>query len=157
MAILATCAQAITFNKMKFSQDIDLNALQATQESLKSTNQVLIIGTKDTSASIVEQQNVQNANGIVFDIHDEGDVKFVFQDSDILGNPLDRVLFNGRSLRELIQDEMRNNMQVLLPGQMTNLVLNMTHNPLWGKKLAVIGDSLISAPTKATSYPSYIA
>ena len=35
--------------------------------------------------------------------------------------------------------------------------MSMTWNPLWGKKLAVIGDSLISAPTKETSYPAYIA
>ena len=33
----------------------------------------------------------------------------------------------------------------------------MVYNPLWGKKLAAIGDSLISSPTHDTSYPYYIA
>ncbi len=33
----------------------------------------------------------------------------------------------------------------------------MVYNPLWGKKLAAIGDSLISSPTHSTSYPYYIA
>jgi len=33
----------------------------------------------------------------------------------------------------------------------------MVYNPLWGKKLAAIGDSLISSPSHNTSYPYYIA
>ena len=61
-------------------------------------------------------------------------------------------------------DVMRD-VSIQLGAQQTNIsrqvssetVGQMVYNPLWGKKLAAIGDSLIASPTIETSYPYYIA
>ena len=39
----------------------------------------------------------------------------------------------------------------------SNTIQEMVYNPLWGKKLAVIGDSLTVTPTVETSWSANIA
>lgn len=48
-------------------------------------------------------------------------------------------------------------MATITPPGVTNIVNEMTSNPLWGKKLAVIGDSLTCTPSKEQSYGAFIA
>jgi len=48
-------------------------------------------------------------------------------------------------------------MATITPPGVTNIVNEMTSNPLWGKKLAVIGDSLTCTPSKEQSYSAFIA
>ncbi len=131
-------------------------------------NSNLIIGGNPTSIQGIPEQRIQYLDGITFDVYEDGDVNFFFNDVPEGINPLDKILVNGiplaQSIRDTVMDAMRD-ASTQLGEQQTNIsrqvssetVGQMVYNPLWGKKLAAIGDSLISSPTHNTSYPYYIA
>lgn len=89
---------------------------------------------------------------------DDGKLNINFAENDLdFGEPIERIHINGVTLKDIIRNETYKYMSSITPLALTNIVLGMTWNPLWGKKLVVIGDSLISSPTRETSYPSFIA
>lgn len=71
--------------------------------------------------------------------------------------PLTRIKVNGKSLLDFINEAVDARNAYNDRTATTNTVRDLVYNPLWGKKLAVIGDSLTCTPTKETSYPYYIA
>ena len=95
--------------------------------------------------------------GITLDVLDDGTLNFNFDETDLLDNPIDRVYVNGKRLTEIIREKVELSIGQLDP---TNQALSMLANPLWGKKLVAIGDSLTTAypySDLSHSYPAYIA
>ncbi len=102
-------------------------------------------------------------NGITFEVKEDGELRFIFQ-SDVMGqpigNPMNRITINGVSLLRIIDDRIQEKIQQaggISPSSITNQIRGMVYNPLWGKKLAVIGDSLTCTPKVEQSYPYFIA
>lgn len=154
--MMATISFGVPFENMKFNQEIDTNAVKA----LTSNN--------DGSIYMVAGQNnieIPPSDGINFIVQEDGVVNFNFQEEILgqqLGNPLSRIFINGKTLYQTIDELVAQKVSEQLVGvatseAITNTIRGMVYNPLWGKKLAVIGDSLISSPTRETSYPAYIA
>ena len=154
--MMATISFGVPFENMKFNQEIDTNAVKA----LTSNN--------NGSIYMVAGQNdmeIPPSDGINFIVQEDGVVNFHFQEEILgqqLGNPLARILINGKTLSQTIEELVAQKIAEQLVGvatseAITNTIRGMVYNPLWGKKLAVIGDSLISSPTRETSYPAYIA
>lgn len=149
-------AFGVPFQNMSLQQDVDTNAISA------------ISSTADGGICIVSGKpppDMSPTDGICFLVDEDSTINFKFPDMVLgqdMGNPLERILVNGKPLSESLQELVVQNIQdqlsgVATTGAITKAIQSMVYNPLWGKKLAVIGDSLISTPTRNTSYPAYIA
>jgi hypothetical protein len=126
--------------------------------SISSTNGTVIIG-----GTPEQNSSIQQVNGITFEVKEDGELRFIFQ-SDVMGqpigNPMNRITINGVSLLRIIDDRIQEKIQQaggISPSSITNQIRGMVYNPLWGKKLAVIGDSLTCTPKVEQSYPYFIA
>ena len=166
---------AVDFQSINLSQNVNTNALDVVNTCLsKMENGTVVVKTDESDITDIDSQRVHgNANGITFDMYEDGEMRIYFEDDG--RSPLDKVVINGKTLNDTIHDavsqtvaQMLNNGQSMIVqyiddkmdsrvGDVSNAVNAMVYNPLWGKKLAVIGDSLISSPTRETSYPAYIA
>lgn len=152
-SIVFTCL-GLTFNKIPlgsetFKQDDPLGVKQISnivdqvstfqQNVSYSTNtQTLIIRTCDTNFSnsveqINEYVNRKHIDGITLDAP-FGSIN-LFTDED--DNQYKKVFINGLNLEQIIAKELK--------------------NPLFGKKLAIIGDSQSCTPNKETCYAGLIA
>ena len=157
MAMALCCfATPKDFDKIPLSQEMDIKSLDASSNGIAKKNDALFFGYDQNPTN--QPTQASHFDGIVIQIGEEdGKIWFYFSFQEGMDDPIERVLVNGRTLKSRIQDIIDRKCGIYTPSFYTNLVLDMSFNPLWGKKLAVIGDSLISAPTKATSYPYYIA
>ena len=81
-----------------------------------------------------------DVNGVTVDIYEDGKLKIYFNDPLADANPLDKILVNDVPLLDEIDKR-----------------VFKQYNPLYGKKLAVVGDSLTVAPSVGKSYSSFIA
>ena len=90
---------AVPFENLKFSQNIDTNAVQ----SISSSNDGSLYMTSGKNQGIIPQ-----SDGITFLVQDDGDINFVFQEDDEnifpIDNPTDRIFINGKTLKKTIED-----------------------------------------------------
>lgn len=155
---LSMSLMGVPFQNLKFNQEMDVQSLDAVNKSMKSTNGLVVVSSMENWG---EHQYPSNVNGVVFKILEDGVVRFDFDEDPVSEPPTERLIINGIPLNTLIDQKIQaaivNNLDSITKSSMTGLVQRMVYNPLWGKKLAVIGDSLTSTPTLETSYPYYIA
>ena len=143
--LLGGMAHAVPFEKMKFNQDINTNVLQTLQEKMNSTNGTLVVRASSAFKGEIPVERVNASNGITFDVYEDGEVKFFFDTQDDQRNPCDRIFVNGLTLNQIFQ---------------TNMVeAANVNNPLWRKKLAIVGDSLTMNPypSEGKRYVDYIS
>ena len=90
---------------------------------------------------------------------EDSTIRFTFDETDILGNPIDRIMVNGKPLKQLISELVESKSDIAAPDKVREFISTYHPNPLWGKKLVAVGDSLITRPLPAesTSYPAFIA
>ena len=153
-----------TFETMKFHQEMSSASIDAINNRMKATNGIMIISSEmpkgDTPDEITEM------DGITFEVQADEKINFIIRDEDIFGNtfksPLSSILVNKKPLENYINEAIDQKIidqkiKDITAQAMTNLIQTMVYNPLWGKKLAVIGDSLIASPSHETSYSYYVA
>lgn len=164
IAISCLMAGAVNFENVKFSQNIETRAIDVVNSAIIGTNGVVSLKTPDTDFSGIPEDKIQSANGVTFDIYEDGEIRFFFDATDDARAPMDRIFVNGKKLSQEIKERVdagisENNaqMSIMTPPGVSNVVSEMVYNPLWGKKLAVIGDSLTVSPSKELSYGSFIA
>ena len=156
LVAMAYMTFGVPFQHMRFDQNIDTNGIQ----SIKGNSDGSIM--LQSGGSVLE---LPQNDGITFMVQEDDTINFNLQDEVLgqkLGNPLGRILVNGKTLASVIDEIVTSQVEIKLQGiatasEITNSIRGMIYNPLWGKKLAVIGDSLISSPTRETSYPAFIA
>ena len=157
----ALVAQCVPFERMNLHKEIVPEALDAASQSLRQSNNgdLTILSGGHTSGEI--PQEVLDSDGITFHVKDDGTINFIIDNDDIIGFPhaslLDRIIVNGITMKSLMNDIVMDESKKHSPSAITNTILDMAYNPLWGKKLAAIGDSFIAWPTHNTSYPAFIA
>ena len=155
---LSMSLMGVPFQNLRFNQEMDIQSLDAVNKSMKSTNGLVVVSSMENWG---EHQYPSNVNGVVFKILEDGVVRFDFDEDPVSEPPTERLIINGVPLNTLIDQKIQaaidNSIDAITKGSMTGLVQRMVYNPLWGKKLAVIGDALSSTPTLETSYPYYIA
>lgn len=164
IAISCLMAGAVNFENVKFSQNIETRAIDVVNSAIIGTNGVVSLKTPDTDFSGIPEDKIQSANGVTFDIYEDGEIRFFFDATDDARAPMDRIFVNGKKLSQEIKEmvdagisEYDAQMSILTPPGVSNVVSEMVYNPLLGKKLAVIGDSLTVSPSKELSYGSFIA
>lgn len=157
-------AMAVNFENIKFSQNIDMHAIDTVNNAVTGTNGVVSVKTPDTDFNGIPPEKIRASNGITFDIYEDGELKFFFDTTDDNRDPMDRIFVNGKKMSDEIHERIRagieqNNrdLDLLSPPGVSNIVSGITYNPLLGKKLAVIGDSLTVSPSKELSYGAFIA
>ena len=156
-AILAMAAFSVPFENIKFSHNVDTQSLEVARQSIGETNGVTTIGKIVPGTQGIPPQRISTLNGIVFDIYEEGTVKFFFNELDEDANPTDRIFINDKPLTEVIQARVDDGIQQSQGQASSNVVQTIVYNPLWGKHLAAIGDSLTISPSMEVSYPYLIA
>ena len=72
-------------------------------------------------------------------------------------DPMDKIFVNGIKMSDIVAEKVQSGIEHSQYETTSNIVRQMTYNPLWGKKLAVIGDSLTVSPSKELSYGAFIA
>ena len=145
--LLIGAAFAVPFERMRLGQDINTNVLNTLQEKMNSTNGTLVLRASSSYQGEIPYDRVNASNGITFDVYEDGEVKFFFDTQDDQRNPADRIFVNGKTLNQLIQEQ--------IPENILDIVNQ--NNPLWKKKLVVLGDSLVMNPYDGTTYSAYIA
>lgn len=150
--VFGLCVQtlAVPFQNMRLDHNIDTQSMDIVSHTIGETNGTLRIGKVIGNPPVFG-----NFNGITFDIYDEGELRFMFNELPDGVDPMDKIFVNGKKLSDEIHEQIQNgieqnnmNLEILSPPGMSNIVYGMTYNPLWGKKLAVIGDSLTCTPSK---------
>ena len=63
-------------------------------------------------------------------------------------DPMDKIFVNGIKMSDIVAEKVQSGIEQTKYEAASNIVKQMTYNPLWGKKLAVIGDSLTCSPSK---------
>lgn len=154
-AIACLSAFSIPFENVKFSQNIDTQSIETVSQTIGVTNGVTTIGKITYGASGTLPSQLGNLNGITFDIYEDGDLKFFFNEIQDGTDPMDKIFINGKKLSDEIHERIQNgieqnnrDLETMSPPGVSNIVSGMEYNPLWGKKLAVIGDSLTCSPSK---------
>ena len=99
--LLFTTCLGVSFQRMKLNHDIDVRSMDAIANNITKTNSTLMIGTDDASMANIPSQKLYNVDGIVFDVYEDGYVKFFFNDIDESTNPLDKIIVNGDEKRYL--------------------------------------------------------
>ena len=156
-AIACLSAFSIPFENVKFYQNIDTQSMETVSQTIGSTNGVTTIGKITYGAGGTLPSQLGNLNGITFDIYDDGDLKFFFNEMEDGTDPMDKIFVNDRTLGQIVQEKVEAGVQATQYQVASNTFVQLMNNPLWGKKLAVIGDSLTGGSSKTTSYPYYIA
>ena len=150
--VLGICVQtlAVPFQNMNLDHNIDTQSMDIVSHTIGETNETLRIG-----RVLGDNPTYGNINGITFDIYDEGELRFMFSELPDGVDPMDRIFVNGKKLSDEIHERIQNgieqnnrDLEILSPPGVSNIVSGMEYNPLWGKKLAVIGDSLTCSPSK---------
>lgn len=106
------------------------------------------------------ERNLNDVNGITFEVEENDVVQFKMNEmpgDPSQKNPLQRILLNDKTLGDCIEQLVDTYIAEMSPEDMSNIVARMVYNPLWGKKLAVIGDSLTVYPSWDKSYSKNIA
>ena len=156
-ALIAIQCLGVPFQNLKFNTDIDTNAVNAINGKVVVSNDTFAINSegKEIPSSVMS-----GVNGITFEVRDEGEIRFVVQEEFFpgqqMGSALDRITINGKSLLATINEVVDAKLSTVSPRGVTNTIQSMVYNPLWGKKLAVIGDSLACTP-RGESYCDLIA
>ena len=137
-AMMAGIAFATPLQNIRLDSNIDTRAVEDAAKVISYTNEIGVIGVVSSGLREVLPDRLHDMNGIVFDVYEDGKVMFYFNDpiSDI--NPLDRIMLNDKTLNQEINDR-------------------FMFNPLFGKKLAIIGDSQSCSPSKDKCYAGLIA
>ena len=152
--VLGICVQtlAIPFQNMRLDHNIDTQSMDIVSHTIGETNETLRIG-----KVIGGHPTYGNFNGIIFDIYDEGELRFMFNELPDGVDPMDKIFVNGRKMSDIMAEKAQSGIEQSQHEATSNIVRQMTYNPLWGKKLAVIGDSLTCTPSKDKSYGGFIA
>jgi len=154
----ATClCSGVPFESLNLSQNVEANALDAINATMENTNGISFIKSQDSRISGIPESKMRTANGITFDIYEDGEVRFFFDETDDPRDPLDKILVNNKKMSQVIQEKIDAGDMDKAKLATSNTILEMTYNPLWGKKLAVIGDSLTCSPGVNQSYSFFIA
>ena len=131
---------AVPFGNMRFDQEINVQSINAMNEAVTSTNGTTLIGSK--KGDFPEQEGTDD---ITFHVGEKGGIKFILEaeedDTEVIG----RVSVNGKPLKTLIAEQALEAVNV--------------NNPLWRRKLAIVGDSLTMNPYPADGkrYVDYIS
>lgn len=109
---LPLVAFAVPFEQMKLTQDINTQSLDVVSQNIvKDSNANLIVGGNSESLAGIPPQRLQNLDGIIFDVYEDGEVNFFFNDLPYGTKPLDKILVNGiplaQSIRETVMDAMK--------------------------------------------------
>lgn len=128
---------------MRLDHNIDTQSMDIVSHTIGETNGTLRIG-----KVIGDHPIYVNFNGIIFDIYDEGELRFMFNELPDGVDPMDKISVNGRKMSDIIAEKVQSGIEQSKYEATSNIVRQMTYNPLWGKKLAVIGDSLTCSPSK---------
>ena len=131
---------AAQFQNIPFNQDIDTNSIETAGKVLSMTNDTAILGVSTDGMNNTSKVRAGDVNGVTVDIYEDGKLKIYFNDPLADANPLDKILVNDVPLLDEIDKR-----------------VFKQYNPLYGKKLAVVGDSLTVAPSVGKSYSSFIA
>ena len=139
--LVISCAHGANLENISLKKNIDTEALDTVSKSMSMTNDTLFLGV-DTTGHLLSPSNTKviNLNGILIDIYDDGKLQICFNDPVEDANPFDKIMINDKTLFQEIEYR-----------------ITKTFNPLYGKKLAVIGDSLTCYPSMEKSYPYFIA
>ena len=143
--VLGLCVQtlAVPFQNMRLDHNIDTQSMDIVSHTIGETNGTLRIG-----KVIGGHPTYGNFNGIIFDIYDEGELRFMFNELPDGVDPMDKIFVNGRKMSDIMAEKVQSGIEQSQYEATSNIVRQMTYNPLWGKKLAVIGDSLTCTPSK---------
>jgi len=163
--MVAMTGFGVPLENLNLQQNVDVGAMDAISQEIAKTNTTMIIGLNGKSITNIPPERLMLLDGIAFDIYDDGEVRFYFNDIPDEMSPLERMKFNGSSLKSLIDGIVEHKVRDVLALTVTGIARNVSadvvaqhvYNPLWGKKLAVIGDSLISTPRIDNSYVGYVA
>ena len=163
--VAAVTALGVPLENLNLQQNIDSGAMDAISQEIAKTNTTMIIGLNGVDMNGIPTERLTLLDGITFDIYEDGEVNFFFNDMPVEMSPLEKMMFNGSSLKSLIDGIVERKVMDVLALTVTNIARNVSsdvvaervYNPLWGKKLAVIGDSLISNPRTTESYAYYVS
>ena len=131
---------ATPFQNIRFDQNINTQSLETTEKVLSMTNDTAILGVTSEEMNSTAKLRASEVNGVTIDIYEDGKLKLYFTDPLEGTDPLDKILVNDIPLLKAIED------RIVGRG-----------NPLWGKKLAILGDSLTVVPGIPKSYGACIA
>lgn len=124
---------------------------------MSAQNNTLTINSEEVA---VPETQLNAVNGITFEVQDDGEIRFIIQEEFFpghsYGSALDRITINGKSILSTMTEIVDAKLGSASPRAITNTINGMVYNPLWGKKLAVIGDSLTCTP-RGKSYCDFIA
>ena len=143
--VLGLCIQtlAVPFQNMRLDHNIDTQSMDIVSHTIGETNGTLRIGKVIGNPPVFG-----NINGITFDIYDEGELRFMFSELPDGVDPMDKIFVNGIKMSDIVAEKVKSGIEQTKYEAASNIVKQMTYNPLWGKKLAVIGDSLTCTPSK---------
>lgn len=156
-AITALTTLSEQLKNLNFNENIDVDSINKINEQVVVTNGTLVFKSNDTNGDSIDFATKNLPNGMTFHVGDDGKLQFLFDDEDLGGKAFDRIIINGKPLFQAIDERIDEKMSSVTPSSMSNLVQNMVYNPLWGKKLAIIGDSLTVSPSKNESWGAFIA
>ena len=145
-------AFGVELQDMSLSQDMyedSLDSMSTFQIGVVDGETQVVVSNGDGVARL----QLQEDSGMTFRCGGNGVVKFQFDD-DAFNSPVDRLLVNGKPLGELIAQLAQRRASA---PTVKSVVEAATYNPLWGKKLAAIGDSLITSPAGDVSYAAQVA
>lgn len=131
---------AVPFGNLRLDQEINVQSINAVNEAVTSTNGTTLIGSK--KGDFPEQEGNED---ITFHVGDKGGIKFILEaeedDTEVIG----RISVNGKPLKTLIAEQALDAVNA--------------NNPLWRKKLAIVGDSLTMNPypNEGKRYVDYIS
>lgn len=145
----------VTLNNMKLNQDIKLDKIDIVDETIQKTNSTLIIQDGITQGNIYDSENLKDTNGITFDAQD-GFVKFFFNDGTPMQS-MDRILVNNKSLGQILYGQNQEMIDLIVEQKVDEKIKIMNPNPLWGKKLGIMGDSETTVPSINESFGALIA
>lgn len=99
--VLGICVQtlAIPFQNIGLNHNIDTQSMDIVSHTIGETNGILRIG------KILGKPPARNHfNGITFDIYEDGELRFFFDDTDDTREPMDRIFINGKKMSQEIQE-----------------------------------------------------
>lgn len=154
LSMVVSYSFSVTINNMPLNQEVNTNSIEAINSSMDSVSGTLVIKSKDTNTNRLER--IKSTNGVTIDIYEDGELKLYFENELNSKAPMDRITVNDVSISKLVEQMIDHKMSMSSPSSISNTISEMVYNPLWGKKLAVVGDSLTEAPSKAQSWPEFI-
>lgn len=108
MLVAAMSAFGVPFERINLYQEIQVDAIETINDTMKSTNGTTIIMSGNQTTNPPPEK--LEFNGIKFEVLDDGFINFIlheddtFGQSNIFGEPMERIFINDKTLKTCIEE-----------------------------------------------------